>query len=238
MSVLAEIRWCDTHGKSVIVADDPPFCTWGESIWESALCVVVDAQVTHTTADPTPRPDKQPCPDCDDYAQIPDGNYDEEAGEQTWRACPTCVVCPDCGGTGTQAGMSLPVDPPRPAPCPSCSVEPKQTVPNTRGQHDDQPRRVMKPTLFADHVPDEIHSERKYWMNARAALRVLKPILPKRCPEDEALHDLHDPLPHKKCGGRGWLYPDPPEGFNETYGDIAWTLHCRIIWRAMGILNE
>ena len=38
--------------------------------------------------------------------------------------------CPDCDGTGTQAGMSLPVDPPRPAPCPSCSVEPKQTEQN------------------------------------------------------------------------------------------------------------
>ena len=46
MRVLAEIRWCETHGKTTIVADDPAFCVWGESIWESPLCVVVDAQVT------------------------------------------------------------------------------------------------------------------------------------------------------------------------------------------------
>ena len=48
MRVLAEIGWCDTHGKSVIVADDPAFCVWGESILESLLCVVVDAQVIRT----------------------------------------------------------------------------------------------------------------------------------------------------------------------------------------------
>ena len=223
MRVLAQIQWCETHGKTTIVADDPAFCVWGESIWESLLCVVVDAQVIRKD---------DGCPCCE---RGHDGACSCRA-ECFKAVCPDPTdptprpykQCSDCGGKGKTITRTSRL----------CSVEPKQTVPNTRGQHDDQPRRVMKPTLFADHVPDEIHSERKYWMNARAALRVLKPILPKRCPEDEALHDLHDPLPHKKCGGRGWLYPDPPEGFNETYGDIAWTLHCRIIWRAMGILNE
>ena len=98
MRVLAEIRWCDTHGKSVIVADDPLFCTWGESIWESALCVVVDAQVTRTTADPTPRPYKQ-CPDCNGAEYI----------------------CPGCRAGQCDGHI---------VPCPSCSVEPKQTEQN------------------------------------------------------------------------------------------------------------
>ena len=115
MRVLAQIQWCETHGKTTIVADDPAFCVWGESIWESLLCVVVDAQVTRTTADPTPRPYNQ---------------------------------CPDCDGTGTRAKpynrpskttttyASAEVD--ELQPC-LCSVEPNQTEPNKRGQHDDHP---------------------------------------------------------------------------------------------------
>ena len=51
MRVLAEIRWCETHEQNILSADDPAFCAWGETIWESALCVVVDAQVTERCAD-------------------------------------------------------------------------------------------------------------------------------------------------------------------------------------------
>ena len=98
--------------------------------------------------DPTPRPYKQPCPNCDGYAQIPDGNYDEEAGEQTWRACPTCVVCPDCDGTGKIGPEpNAMLSPVAGFLCPSCSV----TVRGQRhgekyavypvGQHDDHPER-------------------------------------------------------------------------------------------------
>ena len=97
MRVLAQIQWCETHGKTTIVADDPAFCVWGESIWESLLCVVVDAQVTRTTTDPTPRPYKQ-CPDCDGT-----GEAVAEWGEEF------------------QSVME---------PCPTCSVEPKQTEQN------------------------------------------------------------------------------------------------------------
>ena len=81
MRVLAEIRWCETHGRRAQIGG----CT-GQR-WKG--CVVVDAQVTRTTTDPTPRPYKQ-CPDCDGY-----GNVDTDTVRGTPDdSCSSCSVGP------------------------------------------------------------------------------------------------------------------------------------------------
>ena len=93
MRVLAEIRWCETHKQST---DSDETC-YGFFDRRVNPCVVVDAQVTHTTAGSTPRPYNQ-CPDCDGT-----GEAVAEWGEEF------------------QSVME---------PCPTCSVEPKQTEQN------------------------------------------------------------------------------------------------------------
>ena len=62
--------------------------------------------------DPTPRPYKQPCPDCDGTRK-------------------RAVAAGNDGGIWVKRGNE---------PCPSCSVGPKQTEQN-KGQHDDHPER-------------------------------------------------------------------------------------------------
>lgn len=63
-----------------------------------------------------------------------------------------------------------------------------------------------------------------------------------------------------KCGGRGWLYPDPPDAYVERvkgwgeqiwdswheqlggtwvrFVEAQWTGFCEEMWRAMGIVGE
>ena len=83
MRVLAEIRWCETHGRE----EGWPNCPEKGS---KETCVVVDAQVTRTTAGSTPRPYKQPCPDCDGT-----GYVGPEPGTHGMSAdCPSCSVEP------------------------------------------------------------------------------------------------------------------------------------------------
>ena len=107
----------------------------------------------------------------------------------------------------------------------------------------------MRPTLFADAIPDEIHSERKYWMNAREALRVLKPILPKRCGrclgEGRSMEATEEFGPETlercdTCEGRGWLYPDMPDWWAEDWNppDLMWRRQCTYTWRVLGILED
>jgi len=114
----------------------------------------------------------------------------------------------------------------------------------------------MRPTLFADHVPDDFRTDSEWLMNMREALRVLKPILPRRCRIGNDVQGYNDcsgsvfviefidsdptPGPHPECEGRGWLYPDPPDWWpwDKAEAPKRWEGHCDAMWRAMGILED
>ena len=97
----------------------------------------------------------------------------------------------------------------------------------------------MRPTLFADHVPDDFRTDSEWLMNMREALRVLKPILPRRCyllPVEDHWDEC------RPCEGRGWLYPEPPDWWgldpDDGQNQKVWESQCRVFWRAMGILED
>ncbi|KKN73808.1 hypothetical protein LCGC14_0397570 [marine sediment metagenome] len=64
------------------------------------------------------------------------------------------------------------------------------------------------------------------------AVSAVARILPRRCP-----CQLPEPVEEgerdEDCGGRGWLYPDPPDFRYE----FEWGTFCKYMWRAMGILE-
>jgi len=126
MRVLAEIRWCGEHKR---LSHSGKFGTRCGGWLRYSPCGVVDAQVTHTTTDPTPRPYNQPCPICDGTGDFWTAGTEGSGPmpSSSWVSCPSCAVCADCGGTGLihdgywpcshkSCGDGL--------PCPSCAVCP------------------------------------------------------------------------------------------------------------------
>ncbi len=115
----------------------------------------------------------------------------------------------------------------------------------------------MRPTLYAD---DRNEAEFQTWMpdgtlnfdhgkyNYERA-QVLDRVLPLRCPNIEDAD--HDRLGCFDCDGRGFLYPDQPDWFDDTWNNLQydggpptmapsdlWPELCEQVWRHMGILED
>jgi len=111
----------------------------------------------------------------------------------------------------------------------------------------------MRPTLYADDILGVREGERRPWEDE---LEILARVLPLRCPCDTQPTSIKPPV---DCDGRGWLYPDPPDWWEdlimndeflrreyteERRRDMLdtmteeWHKQLRNVWRAMGILEE
>ena len=92
----------------------------------------------------------------------------------------------------------------------------------------------MKPTLYAEDIRDKPPARM-----AQLGDVLADRILPRRCPDGEKVLGRHMPN-HLQCDGRGFLYPDPPDGkpvvrFGPIY--VPWVDWCESVWVRLGIVE-
>jgi len=100
----------------------------------------------------------------------------------------------------------------------------------------------MKPTLYAEDIKEFIDplSPSQWSTLQRAVARVL----PRRCPcqqfgepEDFASR-LMDEQGCPKCGGAGFLYPDPPDWWRGVcHNPDDWHIFLLDVWRVLGVVE-